>query len=214
MKFTNMIAALAIVAAPAAWAGSLGETPTEPMMAPMAEAAPAPFDWSGFYVGLSAGKTTGDNTYLDGGSPYESADLDGQSFGGFAGYNFQRGNLVYGLELALQKVDAEYAFNTQEHVSEAHDLKLRIGYAWDNLLFYAFGGFSRGEYQIDYAIDGSYDSDGTNYGIGADYAIRENWLVGLEYIHRSLDGSLAPDFASSAFDHDIETIQLRVGFKF
>ena len=70
-KFLNTATAIALIAAPAAWAGSLSVAPSEPEMAPMVAPVAAPYDWSGFYAGLSAGKTTGDFditvTYLLGG---------------------------------------------------------------------------------------------------------------------------------------------------
>lgn len=85
----------------------------------------APFDWSGFYLGINGGvvqqEATGTATYPDnvtgtgfsfsgnnlyyGGTLYDS-DLPtlftlgarGQSVGAAAGYNFTSGNLVYGVE--------------------------------------------------------------------------------------------------------------------
>ena len=178
-------------------------------MAPVA-VAPLPYDWSGLYAGLSAGKTTGDFTYFGDGS--ETFDLDGRSLGGFVGYNYQRGSMVYGLELALQDVDAELEGYPTYHFNYVHDLKARIGFANDNMLFYAFGGYSKGEWENDTA--GKFDADGPNMGLGVEMAFRENWLIGLEYIRRSLDGDFAPVSPSESFDSDVDTIQLRVGYKF
>ena len=66
MKLTGFVTttALTLTLASAALAGSLSETPAEPMMESMVDVAPAPYDWSGAYVGLSAGKTTGGLLYL------------------------------------------------------------------------------------------------------------------------------------------------------
>ena len=209
-KFLNTATAIALIAAPAAWAGSLSVAPSEPEMAPMVAPVDAPFDWSGFYAGLSAGKTTGDFDITVTDPPaFSRNDLDGRSFGGFAGYNWQRGSLVYGLELALQDVDADLELNGEprpdDHFNYLHDLKARIGFANDNMLFYAFGGYSMGEFEI---AAGKVDANGSNF--------RENRLVGLEYIRRSLDGDFNPvlDGPEHTFDSKVDTIQLRVGYKF
>ncbi len=207
--FLNTATAIALIAAPAAWAGSVAEPEMEPMVAPVA-VVPAPYDWSGFYAGLSAGKTSGDITYVGEGT--ETFDLDGRSFGGFAGYNFQRGSLVYGLELALQDVDAEIETFPDYHFNYVHDLKARIGFTNDNMLFYAFGGYSMGEWEN--GSDGTFDADGPNMGLGVEMAFRENWLVGLEYIRRNLDGDFGTLFPGESFDADLDTVQLRVGYKF
>lgn len=215
MKLTTTIAALAIIAAPAAWAGSLGETPTEPMMEPMAEAAPAPYDWSGFYAGLSAGKASGDFDYtiIGESSPYFSEEIDGKSYGIYGGYNFQNGNFVYGVELALQNVDASRDLVPESKFKSAHDLKLRLGYANDNMLFYAFGGVTKATWQNDSGGISEHDMDGTNMGVGVEMAFRENWLFGFEAIRRDLDGDLAPNFNEN-IDATFNTVQLRVGYKF
>ena len=216
-KFLNTATAIALIAAPAAWAGSLSVAPSEPEMAPMVAPVAAPYDWSGFYAGLSAGKTTGDFDITVTDPPaFSRNDLDGRSFGGFAGYNWQRGSLVYGLELALQDVDADLELNGQprpnDHFNYIHDLKARIGFANDNMLFYAFGGYSMGEFEI---AAGKFDANGSNLGLGVEMAFREDWLVGLEYIRRSLDGDFNPALVPEhTFDSNVDTIQLRIGYKF
>lgn len=209
--FLNTATAIALIAAPAAWAGSVAEPEMEPMVAPVVVAA-APYDWSGPYAGLSAGKSSGDLTltFLQEGS--DTGDLDGRSFGGFAGYNWQNGSLVYGLELALQDVDAEVEQEPAYHFNYAHDLKARLGYAYDNMLFYGFAGYTMGEFEVD--GEGTWDADGPNFGLGVEMAFRENWLLGLEYIRRNLDGDFAPEEPDLSFDADLDTIQLRVGYKF
>ena len=44
-------------------------------------------------------------------------------------------------------------------------------------------------------------------------AFRQNWLVGLEYIRRSVDGDLTI-FPDITFESELDTVQLRVGYKF
>jgi outer membrane immunogenic protein len=69
--------------------------------------APAPlYDWSGFYVGATFGEAwNADVTLRDvdgydggGGTGDFSYDVDGIMGGLYAGYNWQNGNFVFGLE--------------------------------------------------------------------------------------------------------------------
>jgi outer membrane immunogenic protein len=216
MKLASFVTttALTLTLTSAAWADSLGEPEMEPAMEPMVEVAPAPFDWSGFYAGLSAGKSTGDFDYLESGVSYEAHDLTGTSMGVFAGYNLQSGNFVYGLELALQRDVAEQDGFPDYNYPRVDDAKLRLGYAFDNVMVYGFVGRSRGDFHYA-GTDTDYGATGNNFGVGADMVFNENWLVGLEYINRELEGDYDGDFGSE-FTHrgDISTFQLRVGYKF
>ncbi|MCP4183993.1 MAG: hypothetical protein GY761_11855 [Hyphomicrobiales bacterium] len=60
----------------------------------------ARFDWSGGYVGASAGKAKGNFVHqVDNSSARADGDLSGASYGViYAGYNWQMNNLVFGVE--------------------------------------------------------------------------------------------------------------------
>ena len=88
------LSALAVSMASTAIAGSA--TPSATDVAIMAPAPLGATDWSGLYFGASAGVANGnlENILL------VNDDLDNNSlFGAFAGYNQQRGNLVFGGEV-------------------------------------------------------------------------------------------------------------------
>jgi hypothetical protein len=54
-------------------------------------------DFSDFYVGGSVGKiTSGDGTYIYGGSPGDFYALEGNSYGVYGGYNWQATHLFMG----------------------------------------------------------------------------------------------------------------------
>ena len=184
------------------------------MMEPMAEVAPAPYDWSGFYAGLSAGKSSGDFGFIfqDTGAEYLTTDINGNSTGLFAGYNFQNGNFVYGVELAINKLNAEFEYAPVLSIEDPMDLKFRVGYAWDDLLLYGFAGATRANYNYGF-LSTDYDINGTNFGLGVDWGMTDNWLIGVEYIDRQLDGDYAGDFDEDT-RADFSTVQLRVGYKF
>ncbi|MDM7931063.1 hypothetical protein [Tabrizicola sp.] len=71
----------------------------EPMIAPIADVQ----DWQGLHFGIAASRPNGDNFFAERG---ESAASNPDDFSGTfptvsAGYDWQRGNLVYGVALAI-----------------------------------------------------------------------------------------------------------------
>ncbi len=51
--------------------------------------------------------------------------------------------------------------------------------------------------------------EGTNYGLGVEHMIRDNFSVGLEYLQRQMDVS-----PSAGFDYDGSSIALRPSYRF
>lgn len=178
-----------------------------------ADAGFAGHDWSGVYVGASLGVMGGD-------TPWDEADgydykLKSQAaFGGFIGVNHQfHNNMVVGLEAALQSgggVDSADANNAGDDYNVDHmaDVKLKVGttFGSDNqILAYGFGGLS----QMGITAHGNaYSAVGFNFGLGADYAVSDNFTVGAEVIGRSLTGYKS---TGARFD---EQASLRVAFHF
>jgi outer membrane immunogenic protein len=151
-----------------------------------ADLGPAGFDWSGFYLGLSAGMQWGDAPFnLD--SDY---DMGGDiAFGGFAGVNHQYGDFVVGAELAAQtgnETDGEGNSNDYD-VKYTVDGKLKLGMvlgAEDQLLVYGFGGIFGSGTEFEYSGE-DYSAVGVNYGVGAEYMITEQFSLGAEFIART-----------------------------
>jgi outer membrane immunogenic protein len=133
---------------------SLKDTPTY-------EYTPAPI-WTGLYFGVHVGGAPGDinvsDTFDYNGDPHADNDVDtsGVIAGVQVGYNFQRGNFVYGVEADLGYLDLSGSKTADLH-KETHryndldatysfsgglygDLTARVGYASDNLLIYLKGG--------------------------------------------------------------------------
>lgn len=176
-------------------------------------------DWSGFYAGLSYGKTTGTSPI----QPYvydEGYQADGSAAGAFAGFRWNASDrVVMGLELAMQG-----GINVDEPASEAGnadpytlrnltDIKLSVGMPVGKALIYGFGGVSSvaldttGE---DYS--GASGANGMNIGLGVDYMVSEKMTVGAEFISRNMNG-----YTSGANPTDItnlNTFSLRASFKF
>ncbi len=209
---TTFVAVSALVASTAiGCADGIAEQPAPPAIMPAASAA-ASTDFAGGYVGLSYGHVSGDVTEtlsLFGGSTASiDLDIDGdQAHGIFAGYNWQRGSLVYGAELTAWAVGAPIVGPIE--LTSLTDIRGRVGFAADNALFYGAVGWSWGTWEntssgFDIGVDGH------SFGLGVEYNVTERLFVGLDYTARSMDGS-GP---AIDLDMDVSTVALRGGFRF
>lgn len=178
----TLLCAVAVAAA-LSTAASAGSPVTVVAPAP-AVVAPAPAmaatDWSGFYLGGAYTGYTASETFL--------GDFDGSGYGGFAGYNFQRGSMVYGAELEFGM--GEYDTGTFSGDLDSLNLKARVGYAFDSVMVYGFAGASSitadfGGTMVDYA--------GYSYGVGGAYQFHNGLFAGLEYTAHDLVGSGSVD---------------------
>jgi outer membrane immunogenic protein len=74
-------------------------------------------------------------------------------------------------------------------------------------------GYTMSEYSDNTTISGGeWDIGGINYGIGVDYAISDNFVIGPEYLIRDLSGDNPGGTNSATIDFD--TISVRAIYKF
>jgi outer membrane immunogenic protein len=175
---------------------------------PMKAPPPAPmpsWSWTGFYIGASVGGDwTRDNvspTIADGGTFPRSNIMkpNGVTGAGTAGYNFQSGVFVYGIEgdlgyLSIRRSQADLLGGTEiDFIGGSGfygDITGRAGVAIDRALFYVKGGYAyyNGSVMTTTAIPGftvgsaSY-SGGWTGGLGVEYKITNDWSVKGEYLH-------------------------------
>jgi len=200
------LSALAISMASIAIAGSV-----TPPAADVAIMAPAPFgatDWSGFYAGASVGMASGnlENVALI------NDDLDSNTlFGVFAGYNLQRGNLVFGGEVEYTLTPVEFATFTTSTLEDSIDLKGRVGYAFGNALVYGVAGYSFTTLDDDPELA---PLSGISIGAGLDYKIGDRYFVGAEYLARNVSGAFENNPLNTFTDQVISTVRLRAGVSF
>ncbi|MCU0825812.1 MAG: porin family protein [Tabrizicola sp.] len=198
--------AVLLLASGAAQAGGPTTVPDDPAPTPAA-AAPSAYDWSGPYVGLAFGTTGGDQTFNT--SPLTFPFDDGASPSIFAGYLIQRGNLVYGAELAYSDGDDVTLATFSEGLRYMVDLKGRLGFANDRALFYGTLGYSSVGYV---SLPGNTETDGFAYGLGVDYAVSDRFTLGLEYLARSTEGDTFN--AGETRRLELDTLSLRIGLSF
>ncbi|HEX2335374.1 MAG TPA: outer membrane beta-barrel protein [Hyphomicrobiaceae bacterium] len=192
------------------------------------------YDWSGFYAGVHAG-------VLFAASEWDllAPGTDQHTATGFAGgvqigYQKQWGNMVAGVEISYTATDADVSSHTTflaataAQSTEVSNLLLvtgRLGYANDNLLAYLKAGYASADVDFSFSIAAPPTSGssgerehGWTAGVGLEYAIRDNIILGLEYNYVRLNADervLAPStVASSSADIDMQTILARVSFRF
>ncbi len=197
-------AALLVAMSSTAFAGGyVAPVVAQPVIVPVVQV----HDWSGAYAGLKFGKSSGDWEWNSGAEfgPIDSAN----AYGGFAGYNMQRGNLVYGVEAGVTKSDVTVVAPgpTTFDADNFFEIKGRLGYAMDRVMVYGALGYMSGTIN-DGATD--VDLDGMTYGIGAEFMVTDNIFAGLEYQRAALSGT----YLANDLDADVDTISVRVGFQF
>jgi outer membrane immunogenic protein len=177
-------------------------------LAPRYTKAPPPimaavYDWSGFYIGGNAGFGSGRDCRTDANTRVFLGcyDPQGAVAGGQVGYRWQyMSNWVFGVEAMGDWADLHGS--TQNLTTPANRLASRldafglftgqIGYAWNNVLFYAKGGAAVVDQRFDFisnvtntaiATTGYGTRWGGTVGAGVEYGFAPNWSVALEYDH-------------------------------
>ena len=203
------------------------------------------YDWTGPYIGLHGGYGWGDTepTYASGG-PAESAEVNYDGFAGGieAGYNWQSGNLVLGVEadgslagidgyevdeLAAQRPCIIVGQGCNAEVDWFATGRLRVGYAMDTVMPFITGGIAIG------GVKGTFDSPGNactcdvddttigwTVGGGIEWAVDDRWSVKAEYLYVDLgnpsidgDNTLASPGVGTD-NYDFSVARLGVNFSF
>jgi opacity protein-like surface antigen len=174
-----------------------------PVKASMKAGPAEGYDWTGPYVGVSAGSTRGDTHWAFQGVTVDP-DYSGYLAGGQAGYNFQTGRFVWGIEGDAGLSNAgggtacpiqPFLYSCEDDVRALGSLTGRFGYTWGRALFYAKGGWAFGEVKAGTifgtppAPAGMNGAQSTNWesgwtaGVGMEYALTDRWSAKAEYMH-------------------------------
>jgi outer membrane immunogenic protein len=181
-----------------------------PRPAPVYAPPPLPA-WAGFYVGLNAGGGIGTATsdFTAAGTTFASVDnsLTGAVAGGQAGYNWQSGPLVYGLETDIQWANAKGTLsapcvpglcgvaltaNYTQEVSWFGTVRGRLGYAQNGWLLYGTAGYAYGQLTTNAnasagATSASFSAtdfvDGWTAGGGIEVLLAPRWSLKGEYLY-------------------------------
>ncbi|WP_027575347.1 outer membrane protein [Bradyrhizobium sp. WSM1743] len=178
-------ACLFALAAPASAADLAARPYTKAPVAPIA----AVYNWTGFYLGI-----------VGGGAWQNASDIKmkGGFVGGTAGYNWQTGNIVFGVEADGAWADASdtvsiLGVSVKSKTDAMGTVRGRIGYAVNNVLFYGTGGYAWVDNKITatagaVSISDSKWHSGWTVGAGVEAFFAPQWSVKGEYLYRNLGG--------------------------
>lgn len=204
--------------------------------APAPVAAAAPYDWTGLYLGVHAGITTGDFDYEAGpagGPALLGASVSGSGFIGGAqiGYDWQSGPWVFGAlaDIAFSNHEASLSaslggigIEAESQLNYLGTVRGRVGYAFDRVLFYGHGGFAYGETEQTIEIGGvevyndSTGRTGWTIGAGLEYALTDRISFGTEYSYVDLGDEEIYSDPTTFVDEDVSfhTIKAVINFRF
>ena len=180
---------IGLLASIAAGAGSAAAADLA-VKAPPPGLAPAYLsDWAGFYIGIHGGGGWADIKFDD--DPAFNSKPSGGLFGGHAGYNWQYGSVVAGLEVDFDGADIKqtvspFGVSTEEKIDQLASARARVGYVFfPNLLAYGTAGAGWGHFHASSAVLGSLNSNEFGWTAGAvlEYKLVEHILVRAEYLH-------------------------------
>jgi outer membrane immunogenic protein len=245
------VAIFAVGAAPAFAADLPARTYTKaPAMVP-----PPMYDWSGFYIGLNGGggsfhdcwsATNNGIAVLNPAVPEGCHNATGGTVGGQVGYRWQASSWVFGVEAqgnwANFKGSNPNAIiplfaSDQTTVNSFGLFTGQVGYAINNVLFYAKGGAAVTDNKYNnialvavpgFAVGQAFSQAtetrwGGVAGVGIEFGFAPNWSVAVEYDHlfmgtNSATLNLLPLAAGLSGIHnisqDVDVGTIRVNYRF
>ncbi|MGO9770122.1 MAG: outer membrane protein [Roseiarcus sp.] len=205
-----LMAALMAGVATGAWAADLPthKAPAAPMPAYVAPV----FTWTGFYIGVNGGYGIGSASSSDFGNP------SGGFVGGTAGYNYQMGQLVLGVEsdfdwadLTKSGINAAGPYSTT--IDSLFTARARAGLALDRALLYVTGGYAGADTNLNIPAFGSQSEwrSGGVIGAGLEYAFTNNISAKAEYLYAPLTSQT---YDAQKSNVDLSLIRAGLNYKF
>ncbi len=220
------------------------------------------YNWAGFYIGFNAGGASSHNCWnttnslgivLPAAPNNGCHDATGALAGGQIGYRWQFTNWVFGLEAQGDwanlkgsntsligtfgnPVTGMFPFANQTKIDAIGLFTGQVGYAWNNVLWYAKGGAAVthnkyngvvqtavGAFPVGFAFDGATQTRwGGAIGTGVEIGFAPGWSVGVEYDHLFMGNSSTANLITpaGAFDRterinqDVDMGTVRVNYTF
>ncbi len=189
-----------------------------PAKAAPAYVAPPLYNWTGFYVGINGGGGWGTSSFS---APFTTGSFDtsGGLVGGTLGYNWQVGQVVFGLEGDLDWSNIRGSSPCGATSCETRNdwlgtVRGRLGYAFDRFMPYVTGGAAFGNIKTSIAGVGSSNETniGWTLGAGLEAAIAGPWTAKIEYLYVDLgDGGAV---AGSTADFKTNIVRAGLNYRF
>jgi len=167
---------------------------------PITPPAPQKPEWAGFYLrNNSGGSSDASWTTLTPANGFASSSAS--PVNKTAGYNFQSGNFVFGLESSFAAANFDGRFTSPylpgagawtPNMNWLGTVTGRVGYSFGQFLPYVKGGFASAETgsPLQGAPTGSFSqgttSTGWTSGVGLEYQVSPKLSLGLEYLYTDL----------------------------
>lgn len=209
--------------------------------APAPVYVPPPFSWTGFYIGANVGGGWAQGTVTDtatGGS-FGTGTSGAFIGGGQLGYNYQVGNVVFGVEGFFDGIASNNtsrivtgvsgdSFQAIANTTWTATVAGRLGFTgpgFDHWLFYAKGGGGWVEYNatvsdVTTGISAitSNSQGGWLAGGGIEWAFAQNWTAKVEYQYLGLNSfSVGPIFVADRFmvnNPNVQAVTVGVNYLF
>jgi outer membrane immunogenic protein len=208
--------------------------------APAAVVAPS-FIWTGPYAGLHCGyasgrsKSIGDDDAFDEDFATVGVADAGWTCGGQAGYNWQAGAWVYGIEsdLAYLRLKGEEVVGSGNFFATSKfgwygTLTGRIGTAWDRSFLYLKGGAVLGQTRNTAGDETPGSPDPTDVtvsdelklgwalGVGYEQMLQPNWTWKIEYLYLGFDNKRSSNQDGDTYEHRnrVHTVKLGLNYRF
>jgi outer membrane immunogenic protein len=156
------------------------------------------FDWTGAYLGVQGGfdlnlaKTTSTSPLTFRSAPH------GWSAGLYGGYNWQRHNIVFGIDGNISYVDGNGkvlpAPGYRSEVNWKGNLRGRLGFTIHNrFLLYGAAGVAFSNLKLTNTgpacggTCGNPSTYGWTVGAGAEWAVHRNWIARFDYAYTDFD---------------------------
>lgn len=175
--------------------------------------------WRGPYIGAVIGGSAVGVDFAGIGKK-DDADLENSALSGgvVLGYNFASGPWVWGIEAdaEVMRLDKQKALTGLGTVSLEQNwqssLRLRGGYAWDNIYVYGTAGLALSELKLQSSLGGKENLGYVSpvVGVGAELALDEDWRMRGEGLLYGF-GDVDVDLAGSKREADLGHATLRLG---
>jgi len=219
------------------------------MAAPPPYRAPAmvatAYNWSGFYIGGEVGGAWSDMAYLhtNTGGIIDPITHHPSSWagGGQVGFQYQWSNIVAGIEGNFIATDLNATALAPFSPDRSNSVKInslatvvgKLGVAFDRWMVYGKGGWATANSDFRRFITSTNTTTATSsgwdngwtVGVGFDYAVLDNLILGFEYDYARINiadrnQTLAPAFAGTGTDTvtsaraDVQLAMVRLSYKF
>jgi outer membrane immunogenic protein len=231
----TLVAAAAIVVAATGY-GHAADLPTSSLPPPLPAAV---YNWTGVYLGINGGFGTGNSNWSDG--PVGTTGnfpISGYLIGGTAGFNYQIGEYVFGIEgdgdwtnlngnsgSTCGAITAVLTppVSCQTQSQWLGTVRGRVGYAFDRILLYGTAGAAFGNIQTGLNPPSTFDSSveaGWTVGAGLEFAFAQSWTAKVEYLFVDLPNAACTTVgncagaAGSIVSFNESVIRAGLNFKF